>query len=102
MSSYVRKFKIFYDGNDGMTYDQYIYCKHEGVWDGQLWVNEDGTPVDFGCLTDSEANVKAMCIAGFPTNDKYFYWEEIYEFELPENVAEAFSYQKGLKIYNDQ
>ena len=100
MSSYVYKYKIVYDGNDGMTYDENIYCKYEGVWDGQLWANEDGTPVDFRCLTDSAAKVKSMCIAGIPTDDKYFYWKEIEEFELPDAVAEAFDYKSGLKIAN--
>ena len=93
MSSYVKKYKIHYDGNDGRSYDEYIYCKFEGVWDGQLWVNEDGTPVDFGCVTDSQAFVKAMCIAGLEINNSYEYWKEIDEFDLPEAVAEAFNYK---------
>lgn len=101
MSSFVNKYKIVYDGNDGMTYEKFIYCKFENVWDGQLWRNEDGTPVDFRCLTDSEAKVKSMCIAGIPTDDKYFYWEEMDEFELPETVAEAFNYPKNFKINNN-
>ena len=53
MSSYVKKFVINYDGNDGFTYSKKIYCQFENVWDGQLWRNEDGTPVDFKCLTYS-------------------------------------------------
>ena len=53
MSSYVKKFVINYDGNDGFTYSKKIYCQFENVWDGQLWRNEDGTPVDFKCVTDS-------------------------------------------------
>ena len=93
MSSYVRKYKVVFDGNDGMTYEKFIYCKYEGVWDGQLWRNEDGTPVDFRCVTDSEATVTAMCIACIPTNDKYFYWEEIEEFELPDAVKKEFNYK---------
>ena len=100
MSSHVSKYKIVSDGNDGLTYEEYIYCKYEGVWDGQLWVNEDGTPVDFGCLTDSAAKVKSMCIAGIPVDDKYFYWEEVKEFEMPEAVAEAFNYPSKFKINN--
>jgi len=90
MSSYVEKYRIHYDGNDSNTYQKDIYCKYEGVWDGQLWVNEDGSPVNFGCVTDSHAKVKAMCIAGIPTEDRFFYWEEIKEFELPEAVAKVF------------
>lgn len=98
MSSIVKKFKIVSDGNDGMTYEENIYCKYENVWDGQLWANEDGTPVDFRCLTDSAAKVKSMCIAGIPTDDKYFYWEEVKDFILPDAVAEAFNYPNDLKI----
>lgn len=93
MSSYVCKYHIKYDGNDGMTYDENIYCKYEGVWNGELWSNEDGTPVDFKCISDSCAYVKACCIAGIPINDRYFYWEEIKEFDLPEAVANAFNYK---------
>lgn len=90
MSSYVKKYKIVYDGNDGYTYEKSIYAKFENVWDGQLWVNEDGTPVDFGCVTDSEAKVISMCIANIPTNDKYFYWEEVKDFVLPDEVEKVF------------
>ena len=90
MSSFVNKYKIVYDGNDGMTYEKFIYCKFENVWDGQLWRNEDGTPVDFGCVTDSEACVTAMCIANIPTEDKYFYWAKVKEFVLPEAVRKEF------------
>ena len=93
MSNHVCKYKIVYDGNDSFTYEENIYCKYEGVWDGQLWVNENGTPVDFRCLTDSHAEVKAMCIAGIPTKDKFFYWEQIKEFDIPEAVAKAFNYK---------
>lgn len=32
MSSFVNKYKIVYDGNDGMTYEKFIYCKFENVW----------------------------------------------------------------------
>jgi hypothetical protein len=90
MSSSVNKYKIVYDGNDGMTYEKVIYCKFENVWDGQLWRNEDGTPVDFRCVTDSEAYVTAMCIANIPTEDKYFYWVKVKEFVLPEAVRKEF------------
>lgn len=90
MSSYVKKYKIVYDGNDGYTYEKSIYAKFENVWDGQLWINEDGTPVDFGCVTDSEAMVMSMCIANIPTDDKYFYWEEVKDFVLPNEVEKVF------------
>ena len=100
MSNYVRKYRIVYDGNDGMTYDQDIYCKYEGVWNGQMWVNEDGTPVDFRCLTDSHAEVMAKCIAGISTEDDYFYWKEIKEFDIPKAVANAFNYVYPQKCKN--
>jgi len=90
MSSFVNKYKIVYDGNDGMTYEKSIYCKFENVWDGQLWRNEDGTPVDFRCVTDSEAYVTAMCIANILIEDKYFYWTKVEEFVLPEAVRKEF------------
>jgi len=90
MSSYVNKYRILYDGNDGMTYEKFIYCKFENVWDGELWRNEDGTPVNFKCVTDSEALVTAMCIANIPTNDKYFYWEKINDFELSPILKKEF------------
>ena len=90
MSSYIKKYKVVYDGNDGFTYDKQIYCQFENVWDGERWCNEDGTAVDFSCVTDSEAKVTAMCIANISTNDKYFYWKEIDDFELPDAVAEFF------------
>ena len=93
MSSLVKKYAIHYDGNDGMTYTKYVYCKFENVWDGQLWRNEDGTALDFRCVTDSEALVTAHCIANIPINDKYFYWEEIKDFEIPDVVAKEFNYK---------
>ena len=93
MSSYINKYRLIYDGNDGMTYEKFIYCKFENVWDGQLWRNEDGTPLDFRCVTDSEALVTAMCIANIPTNDKYFYWEKIENFEIPPTVKKEFNYE---------
>jgi len=90
MSSIIKKYKIIYDGNDGYTYDKSIYAKFENVWDGQLWANEDGSPVDFRCVTDSEALVTSMCIANIPTNDKYFYWKEEKDFTLPDEVKDVF------------
>lgn len=92
MSSYICKYRIHYDGNDSMIYSEDIYCKYEGVCDMQLWVDEHGYPVNFGCVTDSHAEVKAKCIAGIPIDDKYCYWEEIKKFEIPEAVANAFKY----------
>ena len=83
-----------------MTYQEDIYCKYEGVWDGQMWVNEDGTPVNFRCLTDSHAEVMAKCIAGIPTEDDYFYWKEIKEFDIPKEVAKAFNYVYPQKCKN--
>lgn len=90
MSSYIKKYNIRYDGNDGFTYNKQIYCQFENVWDGQKWANEDGTPVDFGNVTDSEALVTAYCIANIPTNDKYFYWNEIKDFQIPDAVKNFF------------
>lgn len=98
MSSNVRKYLIRYDGNDGITYTEYIYCKFERVCDCQKWYNEDGTPVDFGSVTDSHAFVKACCIASIPTNDEYFYWEEINDFDIPEVIAKAFNYVYPQRI----
>lgn len=93
MSTYVNKYKVKYDGNDGHSYIEYLYCKHENVWDGQLWCLEDGSSLDFDCVTDSQAYVRACCIAGIPTNNKYHYWEQIEEFTLPETVAKIFNYK---------
>ena len=93
MSNYVEKYKIVYDGNDGFTPTAYIYCKHIGVSDSQKWCNEDGSPVNFDDVTDSNAYVKACCIAGIPTNDSYYYWEQIDEFTLPKEVAAVFNYK---------
>lgn len=94
MSSTVSKYKIVYDGGDGYTHEKYIYCKFENVWDGQLWRNEDGTPVDFFCLSDSEALVTAHCIANIPTNNEHYYWKEIKDFVLPDIVWESFKLYK--------
>jgi hypothetical protein len=98
MSSNVRKYLIRYDGNDGMSYDKFIYCKYEFVWDGQKWCNEDGSSLNFDCVTDSNAFVTACCIAGVDTGDKYSYWEEIKEFDIPELVAKKFNYAYPQKI----
>ena len=93
MSSYVNKYKIKYDGNDGYSYIEYLYCKYENVWNGQLWYLEDGSSLNFDCVTDSQAYVRACYIAGIPTNNKYDYWEQIEEFTLPEAVAKRFNYK---------
>ena len=93
MSSYVNKYKVKYDGNDGYSYIEYLYCKYENVWNGQLWCLEDGSSLNFDCVTDSQAYVRACCIAGIPTNNKYDYWEQIEEFTLPEAVAKRFNYK---------
>lgn len=98
MSSNVRKYLISYDGNDGMSYNKYIYCKYENVWDGQKWCNEDGSSLDFDCVTDSNAFVTACCIAGVDTGDKYSYWEEIEDFDIPEPVAKKFNNIYSQKI----
>lgn len=93
MSSYVNKYKVKYDGNDGYSYIEYLYCKYENVWNEQLWCLEDGSSLNFDCVTDSQAYVRACCIAGIPTNNKYDYWEQIEEFTLPEAVAKRFNYK---------
>ena len=95
MSSYIKKYRICYDNNAGFTDSEDLYCKYENIWDGQLWRYEDGSSINFDCVTDSQAQVMAMCIAGIPTEDKYFYWKEIKDFKLPEAVAKEFNY-----IYN--
>lgn len=93
MSSYINKYKVKYDGNDGYSYTEYLYCKYENVWDGQLWCLEDGSSLNFDCVTDNRAYVRACCIAGIPTNNEYYYWEQIEEFTLPEAVAKIFNYK---------
>ena len=93
MSSYVNKYKVKYDGNDGYSYIEYLYCKYEGVWNGQLWCLENGSSLNFDCVTDSQAYVRACCIAGIPTNNRYDYWEQIEKFTLPEAVAKVFNYK---------
>jgi hypothetical protein len=105
MSSYVCKYEIWYDNNGGFTDSEDIYCKYEGVSDCQLWVDEDGTPVNFNWKTDSHTKVIAMCILGIPIKDKYRVkiegWEEIKEFDLPQAVASAFNYVYPQHINND-
>ena len=101
MSSQVYKYKIRYDGNDGNSYDEYLYCKYEGVWNGQMWCLEDGSSVNFNWVTDSQAYVRACCIAGISLEDKYSYWREIKEFELPEVIAKIFNYKFPQHIKND-
>jgi hypothetical protein len=93
MSSCINKYKIKYDGNNGHSYIEYLYCKYENVWNGQLWCLENGSSLNFDCVTDSQAYVRACCIAGIPTNNKYDYWEQIEEFTLPEIVAKIFNYK---------
>ena len=93
MSSYVNKYKVKYDGNDGYSYIEYLYCKYEDVWNGQLWCLENGSSLNFDCVTDSQAYVRACCIAGIPTNNRYDYWEQIEKFTLPEAVAKLFNYK---------
>lgn len=100
MSNYVRKFKIVYDGGDSATYIENIYCKYEGVWGGEMWANEDGTPVSFKCLCENHSQVMAMCIAGIPTEDEFFYWDEIKEFDIPKAVAKTFNWAYPQKIKN--
>ena len=90
MSYNLHKYKIVYDSNDGTTGVEEVYCKEEGVWDGQLWIKSNGYPVSFACVTDSYAEVMAKCILGIPTNDDFFYWEEIKEFDLPDAVEKVF------------
>lgn len=95
MSSYVKKFHIIYDGNDGRTYDEYIYCKYNNGCDVQNWCSEDGSPLDFESVTDSQAYVRSCCIANIPIDlvwkdNKCFYWEEIKEFTLPKSVIKTF------------
>jgi hypothetical protein len=41
-------------------------------------------------VTDSKVDVLAKCILDIPTNNKYYYWEELSDFELPREVDEEF------------
>lgn len=90
MSSYVEKYIVHYDANDSTTCNRELYVKYDGVWDGQLWLFADGTPVNFGCITDNGAEVIAKCILGIPTNDKYFFWEKVNNFNIPDAVNNVF------------
>lgn len=90
MSSYVRKYHIIYDGNDGRAYDEYIYCKCDNGCDVQNWCSEDGSPLDFESVTDSQAYVRGCCIANIPIDSECFYWEEIKDFTLPKQVIKTF------------
>lgn len=93
MSSCIKKYIVHFDGNDGNLYHKEVYCKYEDVWDGQLWCNSDGSPVDFECVTDSYAKVMSMCIAGIViSGDPFCYWEEIKDFETPEAVSKSFNF----------
>lgn len=39
--------------------------------------------------------VKAYCIAGISTTNKYYdYWTKVEDFTLPEEVAKVFNYKK--------
>ena len=98
MSSSVHKYRIRYDGNDGMIYEEFLYCKHEHVCDCQKWCDEDGSSVNFDCVTDNHAFVKACCIAGINIEDKYFFWEEIKSFTLPKTVARVFGYKPKVEL----
>ena len=35
-------------------------------------------------------DVIAKCILGIPTDNKYYYWQELYDFKLPREVDEEF------------
>ncbi len=91
MSHYIKKYNITFDSNMGFTCHKSIYCYYDNCCDFQKWCNEDGTPLDFGCVTDDEAMVTAKCIAGIPTNDKFSYWEEDEIKELHQEVVEFFN-----------
>ena len=90
MSSDVEKYRIHYDQNDGMTGHIDVYCKYENTCDFQLWLYDNGRPVEFGCCTDSFVHVMASCMLGKEVDDKFFYWEEIKDFDLPEAVKKVF------------
>ena len=86
MSTCVKAFKIVYDGNDGRTCD----CKYNNTNDTQRWLDSGGRPVDFDYVTDSKVDVLAKCILGIPTDNKYYYWQELDDFKLPREVDEEF------------
>lgn len=91
MSSYIRSYKIVFDGNDGQSYEEVVYCKYNNTCDIQRWLDAAGRPVDFDYVTDSKAEVLAKCILGIPTDNKYYYWEELTDFKLPEAVDREFN-----------
>lgn len=86
MSSIIRKYFIIYDGNDGQSYHEYIYCKYENSCDIQIWCNEDGSSLCFDCLTDNHAFILACCIAGIEVKDDYHHWKEVEIDIIPEAV----------------
>ena len=90
MSSYIRAYKIVFDGNDGQSYEEVVYCKYNNTCDIQRWLDAAGRPVDFDYVTDSKAEVLAKCILGIPTDNKYYYWEELTDFKLPKEVDKEF------------
>lgn len=91
MSSCIRAYKIVFDGNDGQSYEEVVYCKYNNTCDVQRWLDAAGRPVDFDYVTDSKAEVLAKCILGILTDNKYYYWEELTDFKLPEAVDEEFN-----------
>lgn len=91
MSSCIRAYKIVFDGNDGQSYEEVVFCKYNNTCDVQRWLDVAGRPVDFDYVTDSKAEVLAKCILGIPTGNKYYYWEELTDFKLPEAVDREFN-----------
>ena len=91
MSSCIRAYKIVFDGNDGQSYEEVVYCKYNNSCDTQRWLDAAGRPVDFDYVTDSKAEVLAKCILGIPTDNKYYYWEELTDFKLLEAVNKEFN-----------
>jgi len=91
MSSCIRAYKIIFDGNDGQSYEEVVYCKYNNTCDIQRWLDAAGRPVDFDYVTDSKAEVLAKCILGILTDNKYYYWEELTDFKLPEAVNKEFN-----------
>jgi hypothetical protein len=91
MISCIRAYKIVFDGNDGQSYEEVVYCKYNNSCDTQQWLDSGGRPVDFDYVTDSKVDVLAKCILGIPTNNKYYYWQELDDFKLPEAVDREFN-----------
>ena len=90
MSSCIRAYKIVFDGNDGQSYEEVVYCKYNNSCDTQRWLDAAGRPVDFNYVTDSKVDVLAKCILGIPTDNKYYYWQELDDFKLPREIVEEF------------